>query len=139
MELSLKKYLMSAAKLLALFLFIGILCLVVCFVDTIDTGIFLALVIPVSCIFLLFPAGYYCWIFFVFNKKSKNIAPVEGVVTNWEAGFFYRGTGGIIVNVDGKEYATSAYFSCDECKQLVGKTVSYAIIDETLFVYEIKD
>ena len=76
--------------------------------------------------------------FFVYKNKCKNFTPVEGVITNWEAGF-YRFTGGVIIKVDDKEYSTSAYFSNEECKELVGKSISYALIDETLFIYEIKD
>ena len=139
MLLSLKRYLMFSLKLFAMLVFIGVICLGICFVDTIDTGVFLGLIIPVISMFLLLPAGYYFVMFLIFKKKCMNSTPVEGVVTNWETSSFYRYTGCIIVNVDGREYSSSAYFSCHECKELVGKTITYAIIDETLFIYEVKD
>ena len=74
----------------------------------------------------------------VFKKKCESVTPVDGVIANWEAGFF-RYTGAVIVKVDDKEYSTSAYFSNEEAKEMVGKTVSYAIISETLFIYEVKE
>ncbi len=138
MPLSLKKYLTSALKWLIAFVLVGVMCLSVCFVDNIDTGVFLAIVVPISCIALLLPGGYYLARFLAFKKKYMNVVPVEGVIANWEAGD-YRYTGRIIVNVDGKEYSTSSYFNYEECKELVGKTVSYAIIDEILFIYEVKN
>ena len=76
--------------------------------------------------------------FFIFKNKCKSSDVAEGVVANWQTGF-YRYTGSVIVKVDDKEYSTSAYFSHEECKELVGKTVLYAIIDELLFIYKIKD
>ena len=76
--------------------------------------------------------------FFVFKKKCESATPVDGVIANWEAGSF-RYTGAVIVKVDDKEYSTSAYFSNEEAKEMVGKTVSYAIISDTLFIYEVKE
>ena len=138
MEVSLKKYLISALKWFAAFLFIIVLCIAVCFIDTIDKELFFAIIIPISCIVLLLPAGYYTTMFFVFKKKCRNFTPVEGVITNWETGF-YRYSGSVIVEIDGKEYSTSSYFSHEECKELVGKMISYAIINETLFIYDFKN
>ncbi len=76
--------------------------------------------------------------FFIFKNKCQKIVPADGVITNWEQGF-YRYTGSVIIKLNDNEYSTSAYFSTDECKELVGKSVSYAIINETLFIYEIKE
>ena len=74
--------------------------------------------------------------FFIYKKKCKGFTPAEGVIMNWEPGF-YRYTGSVIIKVDNKEYSTSAYFNYEDCKELVGKTISYAIIDEILFIYRI--
>ncbi len=54
-------------------------------------------------------------------------------------GGFFRYTGAVIIKTDDKEYSTSAYFSQEEAKEMVGKKVSYAIISDTLFIYEIKE
>lgn len=135
MELSLKKYLISALKFFASFLLSAILCFVLCFIG--NNEAFVLIVLPIACMILLLLAGYYFAMFLNFRKKCSNFMPVEGVVFNWEAGSKFSGS--IIVNVEGEEYSTSSYFSYEECKALVGKTISYAIIDETLFVYEIKN
>ncbi len=138
MELSLKKYISSALKLFIPFLVVIVSCIVVCFIDTIDAGTFCAIIIPISSILLFFPAGYYFITFFIFKKKCKEYTPVEGVIFNWKASF-YKYLGSVIIKIDDKEYATSAYFTHEECKNLVGKTILYAIIDETLFIYEVKE
>ena len=138
MELSLKKYLSFALKLLIPFVITVLLCIGVCFVDRIDTGTFCLFVIPISSMILLFPGIYYLIMFFLYKKKCKNHTPTEGVIFNWETGFF-RYSGSVIIKADDREYATSAYFSHEECKDLVGRTAFYAIIDEMLFIYQIKD
>ena len=135
MELSLKKYLASALKFFASFLLSAILCFVLYFIGENES---LVLIVPtIACMILLLLAGYYFAMFLVYRKKCANFIPVEGTVFNWEAGSKFSGS--IILSVEGKEYSTSSYFSYEECKELVGKTISYAIIDETLFVYEIKN
>lgn len=136
MKLSLSKYLISALKWVALFALIEVLLLASWLTDTLETGIFLFITVAINGVCTLLPAGYSFVMFLVCKKKCESYTPVEGVVSNWAAGFFQH-TGSIIVKVDGKEYYTSAYFSHDEAKELVGKRVSYAIIDELLFVYEI--
>ena len=136
MGLSLKRYLSSAIRWLSVF---AVLELVICLLHLAEVEA-TAIVFPsiVGFICLLPPGAYYLTMFFVFKKKCENVAPAEGVITNWEAGF-YRYTGSVIIKDGGKEYATSAYFSQKEAKELVGKTVSYAIIGDTLFIYEIKE
>ena len=137
MALSLKKYLASALKWLIPFALLEVLLVVLRLTESAEAELF-AMVTMVSVFCLLLPGGYFLTMFFVYRKRCKSFSPTEGVIVNWQAGF-YRYTGSVIVNVDGKEYSTSAYFSQEECKELVGKAISYAIIDETLFIYEIKE
>ncbi len=137
-QISLKKYLSSFIKSFASFLMVILLCVAVIFIDGIDTGVFLVIVLPVAFLMLLLRSVYYLAMFFVFKKKCMGITPIECVVSNWETGFF-RYSGSIIVNIEGKEYSTSAYFSHTECKELVGKTISCTIIDDMLLVFEIKE
>jgi len=137
MILSLKKYLIFALKWFLPFVFIGAICIVLLISGVIDTGMFLFIAVAINGIFLLLPAGYYFAMYLSFRKKCEKYAPLKGVVANWEAGF-YRYTGSIIVKVDDTEYSSSACFSYEECRELVGKTVSYAIIDEILIIYEIE-
>lgn len=137
MKLPLKKYRATALTQLLPFVlleaFIGLLFVT----KAVGSGVF-AVVTLANVFCLLLPGAYFLILFFLFKSKCKNVAPVDGVIANWSAGF-YRHTGSVIVKQDEKEYSTSAYFSAEECKELVGKHVSYAIIDETLLIYEIKE
>ena len=136
-KLTLSKYLTTALKWLTPFALLEILICVLHFSGIAEATLF-AMINVVNFVFILFPGSYYLTMFFVFKKKCESVTPVDGVIANWEAGFF-RYTGAVIVKVDDKEYSTSAYFSNEEAKEMVGKTVSYAIIADTLFIYEIKE
>lgn len=137
MEYSLKKYLFTALKWLTPFVLLELLICILYFTGNVEETLFTIINI-VDIVFLLLPGIYFLIMFFVFKKKCKSFTPVEGMITNWESGF-YRYTGSVIIKINDKEYSTSAYFSNDECKELVGKIISYAIIDETLFIYDIKE
>ena len=136
MELSLKRYLSTALKWLIPFVLLEIFIFLLYFLRIAEAGLF-AIVNVANLVCLLLPGTYFLVMFFVYKKKCKNFTPVEGVIANWEAGF-YRYTGSVIIKVGDREYSTSAYFSNEECTELVGKSISYAIIDETLFIYDIK-
>lgn len=137
MELSTRKYLSTALKWLIPFVLLETLICLLLFTKTIGTGVF-AVVNIANFVCLLLPGVYFSIMFFIFKNKCKKIVPADGVITNWEQGF-YRYTGSVIIKLNDNEYSTSAYFSTEECKELVGKSVSYAIINETLFIYEIKE
>lgn len=137
MELSLKKYLSTALKWLIPFVLLETLICLLSFTKTVGTGVF-AVVNIADFVCLLLPGLYFLIMFFVFKNKCKKVVPADGVITNWEQGF-YRYTGSVIIKANDNEYSTSAYFSTEECKELVGKNISYAIINETLFIYEIKE
>lgn len=137
MEYSLKKYLFTALKWLTPFVLLELLTCILYFTGNVEVALFTIINI-VDIVFLLLPGIYFLIMFFVFKKKCKSFTPVEGMIANWESGF-YRYTGSVIIKINDKEYSTSAYFSNDECKELVGKIISYAIIDETLFIYDIKE
>lgn len=89
-------------------------------------------------VMLLLPGAFYLIMFFVYRNKCADITPKDGIIANWKSGFF-RYTGALIIKEDDKEYSTAAYFNIEEAKDMVGKTASYVIIDETLIVYEIKE
>ncbi len=137
MKLSLKRYLLSAIKWLSAFLGLEILICLFYLLDTKKSSSFI--IINVMNFVILLPIGiYYLSLFFFFKKKCKDLTPKEAVVANWAAGSF-RYTGKIIVKQDEEEYSTASYFSQEEAKNLVGKTVLYAIISDTLIIYEIKE
>ena len=137
MVFSLRKYLASSLKWLIPFVALELLIFILHFTQSIEAGLF-AVINAIDIVFLLLPGAYYLITFFVYKKKCKNYTPKVGVITNWENGF-YRYTGCVILKEDDKEYSTSAYLSSDECRDMVGKTVSYAIISDTLFIYQIAE
>ena len=100
-------------------------------------GEFAAILSAVTLLCLFLPGAYYLVMFFRYRKSCKDHTPVRGVITNWQTGFF-RGCGGVILKLGDKEYSTASVFSYDECKEMVGKTVSYALIDEDLFLYAVE-
>lgn len=136
-KLTLSKYLTVAIKWLTPFALLEILICVLYFTGIAEATLF-AMISVVNFVFLLPFGAYYLTMFFVFKKKCEGATPVDGIIVNWEVGFI-RYTGAVIVKADDKEYSTSAYFSQEEAKEMVGKTVSYAIIADTLFIYEIKE
>lgn len=137
MELSLKKYVLFALKWLIPFASLEILICILYSAKVTSSDIF-GIINIANIVCLLLPGSYYLAMFFLYRSKCKTFTLQEGNIINWEAGFF-RYTGKVILEIDGVEYSTSAYFSTDECKELVGKRISYAIINETLFIYNIKD
>ena len=137
MFFSLKKYLTTSIKWLVPFFSLELLLSILYFTHAIESGLF-AIINAIDIVFLLLPGGYYLISFFIYKRKCKDCTPKVGVITNWENGF-YRYTGCVILKEDDKEYSTSAYLSSDECRDMVGKTVSYAIIGDTLFIYQIKE
>ena len=137
MEFSLKRYLIKAIKWLSAFIIIEAL-IVLSFIFDLGKRGSIIMAGVITLLFIL-PIGlYYLASFFFFKKKIKGVIPEEAVITNWQAGSL-RYTGKLILTIDDKEYSTASYFSQEEAKSTVGKTVAYTIIDETLFIYKIKD
>lgn len=135
MKISLNKYLTYAVGLLLAFTGIGALsALIWIFDDDSFQNIFFVAIIVVG---LLVPSLYYFYLFFKLKKKSVDVILRDAVVCNWESSGRYSGR--IIIKVDDKEYKTSAYFSHQECKDMVGQTVLYAIIDGVLFIDSVKE
>ena len=136
MPLSLHKYLISSLKWLASFLFILIFCFVLWFADVLSTSMLLLITVAIDGLFVFLPFAYYFAMFLIYKRKSKSYTPKEGKISNWEEGFF-RYTASVIVCIDDNEYQSSAYFTPCEAKELVGKDITYALIDDTLFIYNI--
>lgn len=136
--LSLKKYLTYAFLYLTPFIFIMGISILLHFTDAEKYSITIAVVRLFSILGLLMPALYYFYMYFKFKIKCKKISPITGVIANWQHGFV-RYTGSVIIKINDTEYSTSAYFNYDDAKDLVGKSVKCAIIDETLIIYEILD
>ncbi len=139
MKLSLKKCLLMSMQWFGIALFAGLLSFFMWFGDREGTDIFVLLpCFLLIVIFLVCPAVYYFGKFLTLRKKCEEYTPVKGVVSNWETGFL-RGTAAIIVKVEEEEYSTAAYYGYNEAKELVGKTIDYAIIDQRVFVYQVNE
>lgn len=135
MKISLNKYLTYAVGLLLAFIGIVALSALIWIFD--DVSFQLYFLVVISVVGLLVPSLYYFYLFFKLKKKSVDIILRDAVVYNWESSGKYSGR--IIIKDDGKEYKTSAYFSHQECKDMVGQTVAYAIIDGILFIDSVKE
>jgi hypothetical protein len=109
MELSLKKYLSTALKWLTPFVFLELLICILYFTSITEAGLF-AIINIVNIVCLLIPGAYFLIMFFVYKQKCKNFIPTEGVISNWQTGF-YRYTESVIVKVDDKEDSTSSLWS----------------------------
>lgn len=137
MAYSLKQYRLASCRWLIPFAFLEGLIVLLFATETVNvTCLVLVSLANAACLFL--PGLYFLVMFWVFRRKSANAVICDGVIANWEAGF-YRHTGRVVIQTGGDAYATSAYFSTDECQALVGVAVSYAIIDETLFLYALNE
>ena len=135
MKISLNKYLTYAVGLLLAFIGIVALSALIWIFD--DVSFQLYFLVVISVVGLLVPSLYYFYLFFKLKKKSVDIILRDAVVCNWESTGRYSGR--IIIEVGGEEYHSSSYFSHQECKDMVGQTVAYAIIDGILFIDSVKE
>lgn len=78
-----------------------------------------------------------------YSKKCKGMTPSVATVFNWhmEESYSRRGTppASISIMQDGKEYFSPEYFSCTEAQQMVGKQISYVIIDDVVLLFTVVD
>ena len=70
------------------------------------------------------------------GREAEKMPPCAGTVFNWEARSHF--TGAIIVNHEGKEFSSPGFFTHEEAKEAVGKEICYCILNDTLFIMEIK-
>jgi len=135
MKISLNKYLVSAVGLLIAFICFGIILLALWISE--DVGLKFYLLVALVCLGLLIPSVYDFCLYFKLKRKSVDVILREAVVYNWEAVGKYGGR--VIIMIDDREMHTAAHFNRHECKEMVGKTVSYAIIDGILMIDSIKE
>lgn len=133
--LSLKRFLFAALKRLIPFVCLEVL-IVALFAAQIAGESLFAVVSLVNAVFLLFPGVTYLAQYVYYGKRCLGLTPTEGVVKTWQTGFF-RYTGGLTVQVGGRDYETAACFGYDECRELIGKTVRCAVVGETVILYEV--
>lgn len=133
--LSLKRFLSAAMKWLIPFVCLEAL-IIVLFATQIAGESFFAVISLVNAVLLLFPGATYLAQYVYYGRRCRGLTPTVGVVKTWQAGFF-RYTGGLTVQIGGRDYETAACFGCGECRELVGKTVRCAVVGETVILYEV--
>ncbi len=131
-KLSLKKYRNMALKYFAAAAFIELFGIFSGMLEGLEIELSLIIATVICVIFLVIPGFVWLGLFFSYRKKSANVEPRVGYIKNWEA---TRRMGKVVMIVDGKEVATPAYFSHSEAKELVGKTVEFAVFEDVLFLF----
>ena len=86
-------------------------------------------------------AAYYLYAYITYRKRCRDLVPQEGVIANWQVDTYMGRASSrwarVTVKVDEKEYASPTCFRLDEAQAMVGKRVSYVILEDTLLIYEI--
>ena len=137
MNFTLKKYIKTAFAYLGACVGAIIVFVALGIMTELELGVITTIAATVSGIVLGLPSVYYFIMYFVYNQKSSAYSERDGVVSNWDKGFFEK-TARLCVIEDGKEYDSAAIFKCDEARSLVGNHIKYAIIDEMLFIYKLE-
>lgn len=133
----LKRYLKHGV--IQVLIFIGLLLMCIVGAIIIDSEASAALILPgmVAGGLYLIPGVYYIIRYFSYKKHLEQMSVRDGVIWNWELGYL-RTNGAVAVKEDDREYLSSAIFSRDEAKDMVGSTISYAIVDDELVIIQVK-
>lgn len=82
-------------------------------------------------------ATYYTYAYFSYQKKAKDLTPSIGTISNWKISGHRSAWGCVVLNLNGVEYCSPNYFRTYEAEEMVGKEVSYVIVEDTLLIYEV--
>lgn len=82
-------------------------------------------------------AAYHIYAYFSYQKKAENLTPSIGTISNWKLSGHRGYFGCVVLNLNGVEYCSPNYFQTYEAEEMVGKEVSYVIVEETLLIYEV--
>lgn len=138
-NLSLKKYFNTGLGNAAMFACCFLLLLVAGIaINDKDAWLPLVAAMLFTALWLLTPSVCYFSMYYRYKKKCVGLLPREGVVQNWSLSSFDRFKGSVMIKDGGREYHSSSIFSKDEAREMVGKTVYYIILDDTLIIYEVK-
>ncbi len=80
---------------------------------------------------------YNLYAYFTYKKKAKNMTPRIGTISNWSLSGYRSHWACVVLQWEGKEYYSPHCFSSYEAEEMVGKEVSYIIINDTLLIYDI--
>jgi len=93
-------------------------------------GILLSLVV-------FFVAAYHIYAYFSYQKKVKDLTPSIGTISNWKTSGYRSLWGCVVLKLNGVEYCSPHYFRTYEAEEMVGKEVSYVIVEDTLLIYDV--
>ena len=101
-----------------------------------------ALLLLVVSLLVLAPFTAYnliCWL--VYRKIGQKMQPQTATVVNWQCvgGRGFNRTANISIKIGEEEYFSPGYFSAEEARDMVGRTISYVLADHTVLVYEVLD
>ncbi len=98
--------------------------------------IMLSAIITLDVFIFLLPLFYYLIQIIKLEKKIKLSDKRINKIENWQQGFF-RGFGKVSLTLDGVEYFSNSIYTCNEARNLVGKSVIYCIIDDKLILLDL--
>ncbi len=134
--LSSKKCLSIAVTDLILFLAAVALCALTAFAVGDKFTMIVGFVGVATVAVLGLPSAYYFYMYMRYKTQMNGASVSVGVITNWNKSMFHRSTASVSMKINGAECSTPAYFSAEEAHAMVGRTVKYAIIENTLFIYD---
>ena len=133
-KLCFKKYRNYTLLYSVLLIISTVLCLLISIVDAMGyVGLVMCLLGFGSCII------YYIYSYYSYGKKALGIEAQIGTIKNWNVSGYRARCASVVLCVDGKEYSSPNYFGIYEAQEMVGKQVSYIIIEDTLLIYAILD
>ncbi len=84
-----------------------------------------------------FLAIYHTYAYVSYQKKVKALTPSIGTISNWGLSGRRSYWGHVVLKLDGVTYCSPDYFRAYEAEEMVGKEVSYVIVEDTLLIYEV--
>lgn len=84
-------------------------------------------------ILYIVPLCYYLIKLIALKNKTSQADKKLGSIENWKKGFF-RGFGKISLSIDETEFFSDTLYTWNEARELVGKSVNYCIIGDTLII-----
>lgn len=82
---------------------------------------------------------YYLYLFFKTRIKLKSAEVKEGSISSWNLVYATRSMAYLIINDGYVDYHTAAVFSRYSAPDMVGRSVSYAIIDDKAVIVELTE
>ena len=98
---------------------------------------FLVIMVLIGVVALVIPGCYYLYMFFTAKKKCAKGKLRKGTVSNWSSGLRARALCRVKVKAGDSEYRSSALYSRWKASSMVGKRITYIILDDKLVVCDV--